>query len=115
MLYLPPNIAHDGLSLDAGCQTWSIGFRAPTYKELISEILWRTTEALENDPNLCQLYADPKQLATLDSCAVPKDLVAAVSKHLNGLHWSDSDISCTLASMLSEPKPQTVFASLQRK
>jgi len=110
MLYLPPNIAHDGLALDAGCQTWSIGFRAPTYKELISEILWRTTEALENDPKLCQLYTDPKQPATLDTSTVPKDLVAAVSKHLNGLRWSDSDISCTLASILSEPKPQTVFA-----
>ena len=109
MLYLPPNIAHDGVSLDAGCQTWSIGFRAPTYKELISEILWRTTEALENDPALSQLYADPKQSATLDASAVPQDLVAAVSKHLNGLHWSESDISCTLASILSEPKAQTVF------
>jgi 50S ribosomal protein L16 3-hydroxylase len=77
---------------------------------LISEILWRTTEALENDPKLCQLYTDPKQPATLDTSTVPKDLVAAVSKHLNGLRWSDSDISCTLASILSEPKPQTVFA-----
>jgi 50S ribosomal protein L16 3-hydroxylase len=78
---------------------------------LISEILWRTTEALENDPKLSELYADPKQSATLDASAVPQDLVVAVSKHLNGLHWSDSDISCTLASILSEPKAQTVFAA----
>ena len=76
---------------------------------MISEILWRTTEALENDPKLCQLYTDPKQPATIDSSAIPKDLVTAVSKHLNSLHWSDSDISCTLASILSEPKPQTIF------
>ena len=37
MLYLPPNIAHDGIALDAGCQTWSVGFRVPTYSELINE------------------------------------------------------------------------------
>jgi 50S ribosomal protein L16 3-hydroxylase len=109
MLYLPPNIAHDGIAVDAGCQTWSVGFKAPNYKDLISEILWRTTEVLENDPELNQLYADPKQLAIQDSALVPAALVQAIHQKINQIHWSPSDISCTLASILSEPKPQTVF------
>jgi 50S ribosomal protein L16 3-hydroxylase len=110
MLYLPPNIAHDGLALDAGCQTWSIGFRSPNYKELVNEILWRTTEALESNSDLTQIYKDPSQKATLDPALVPEQLVEAVQKHLNQLKWSKSDVSCTLASILSEPKPQTVFS-----
>jgi 50S ribosomal protein L16 3-hydroxylase len=110
MLYLPPNIAHDGLALDGGCQTWSIGFRSPNYKELVNEILWRTTEALESNSTLTELYKDPSQKATLDPALVPEQLVEAVQKHLNQLKWSKSDISCTLASILSEPKPQTVFS-----
>jgi 50S ribosomal protein L16 3-hydroxylase len=109
MLYLPPNIAHDGIALDGGCQTWSIGFRVPNYKELVNEILWRTTEALENEPDLCRLYSDPHQAATLDPALIPAQLVEAVQKKLNSLQWSKSDVSCTLASILSEPKPQTVF------
>lgn len=32
MLYLPPHIAHDGIALDPGCQTWSVGFRSPVSK-----------------------------------------------------------------------------------
>ena len=109
MLYLPPNVAHDGIAVDAGCQTWSVGFKAPNYKDLISEILWRTTEVLESDPELNQLYADPKQLAIQDSALVPTALVQAIHQKINQIHWSHSDISCTLASILSEPKPQTVF------
>jgi 50S ribosomal protein L16 3-hydroxylase len=110
MLYLPPNIAHDGVALDSGCQTWSIGFRTPHYKELVNEILWRTTEALENHPTLSLLYKDPGQNATLDPALVPEKLIEAVQKHLNELEWSKSDVSCSLASILSEPKPQTIFS-----
>ena len=109
MLYLPPNIAHDGIALDAGCQTWSVGFRVPTYKELVNEILWRTTEALENDPEFCRLYTDPHQPATKDPALVPDELIKVIQNKLNGIHWSKSDVSCTLAAVLSEPKPQVVF------
>jgi 50S ribosomal protein L16 3-hydroxylase len=109
MLYLPPNMAHDGIALDGGCQTWSVGFRVPNYRELVNEILWRTTEALENNPALNKLYSDPHQKATLDPALVPEELVKVIRKQLNSLQWSKSDVSCTLASILSEPKPQTLF------
>ncbi|QWD79142.1 cupin domain-containing protein [Polynucleobacter sp. MWH-Spelu-300-X4] len=113
MLYLPPNVAHDGIAVDAGCQTWSVGFKVPNYKDLISEILWRTTEALENDPKLNQLYKDPQQRAIQDPALVPQELIDSVYEKLNKIHWSKSDISCTLASILSEPKPQTYFIAPQ--
>ena len=34
MLYLPPNVAHHGVALDAG-MTWSIGSRAPSGADLL--------------------------------------------------------------------------------
>ncbi len=113
MLYLPPNVAHDGIAVDAGCQTWSVGFKVPNYKDLITEILWRTTEVLENNPTLNQLYADPQQHAMNDPARVPESLVQSVYEKLQSIHWSKSDISCTLASLLSEPKPQTYFTPPQ--
>ncbi len=36
MLYLPPGIAHYGLSLDDQCMTWSFGFRAPSAAAMIA-------------------------------------------------------------------------------
>ncbi len=63
MLYLSPHIAHDGIALDAGCQTWSVGFRAPSFKALLQEGLWRLAESLEEIPELDQKFSDPKQEA----------------------------------------------------
>jgi 50S ribosomal protein L16 3-hydroxylase len=42
MLYLPPNYAHEGVSVGA-CMTYSIGFRAPAELELARELLQRMT------------------------------------------------------------------------
>lgn len=36
MLYIPPGIAHNGVAVGADCMTYSIGFRSPSRKELIS-------------------------------------------------------------------------------
>ncbi|TDO99479.1 cupin domain-containing protein [Marinomonas balearica] len=38
ILYLPPNFAHNGRSLDNECLTYSIGFRAPSSSEALSGI-----------------------------------------------------------------------------
>jgi 50S ribosomal protein L16 3-hydroxylase len=57
LLYLPPQIAHDGVALDPGTQTWSVGFRAPSYRELLQETLWRLADQLEDDLSLAGLLA----------------------------------------------------------
>src|SRR5882672_8323909 len=58
MLYLPPGFAHDGVAVDA-CYTYSIGFRAPSHRELVSQFLIFLEERL-NPPGR---YEDP-DLAT---------------------------------------------------
>ncbi|TCK09397.1 cupin domain-containing protein [Marinobacterium mangrovicola] len=35
MLYLPPQVAHNGYALGDGCMTYSIGFRAPAHNEIL--------------------------------------------------------------------------------
>ena len=54
LLYLPPRLAHYGVALD-DCMTYSIGFRAPAYEDLISGFLTHVLEQL--DP--LDRYADP--------------------------------------------------------
>lgn len=46
MLYLPPGVAHHGIALD-DCLTFSIGFRAPTQKELLSAFAEQLDEFAE--------------------------------------------------------------------
>src|SRR6185436_3904772 len=58
MLYLPPRWAHDGVAVGE-CQTYSIGFRAPSQAELAREVLQRLAEDSEEAVGE-SLYADPR-------------------------------------------------------
>ncbi|GAA5119058.1 JmjC domain-containing protein [Alloalcanivorax gelatiniphagus] len=42
VLYLPPGVAHHGVALDSDCITWSVGFRAPDYRDLLAEMVAET-------------------------------------------------------------------------
>ncbi|ARB45605.1 cupin domain-containing protein [Alloalcanivorax xenomutans] len=53
VLYLPPGVAHHGVASDSDCVTWSVGFRAPDYRDLLAEMV---AECLANQPE--QLYRD---------------------------------------------------------
>jgi 50S ribosomal protein L16 3-hydroxylase len=112
MLYLPPHVAHEGVSLDAGCQTWSVGFRAASYRELLQEGLWRLAESLEALPALDQRYQDPRQAATDQPDTLPSELVNQLRTHVKGLKLDSIDTMLPgIASYLSEPKPHAFFSS----
>lgn len=44
ILYLPPGIAHHGVAKGDNCTTWSIGFRAPRYADMVMRIAEQITE-----------------------------------------------------------------------
>jgi 50S ribosomal protein L16 3-hydroxylase len=110
MLYLPPHVAHEGVSLDAGCQTWSVGFRAASYRELLQEGLWRLTESLDALPALDQRYQDPQQAATDCPDTLPPELVKQLGTQVKGLKLNSVDTMLPgVAAYLSEPKPHAFF------
>jgi len=114
MLYLPPHIAHDGIALDAGCQTWSVGFRSPSFKELLQEGLWRLAESLENIPELERKFADPKQGATTQAEQIPQELIEQLSWQLKNLRLDRIERFLPgISAYLSEPKPQAIFEGPQ--
>jgi 50S ribosomal protein L16 3-hydroxylase len=110
MLYLPPHVAHDGIALDAGCQTWSVGFRSPSFKELLQEGLWRLAESLEDFSELDKKFADPKQNATQHPQQIPDELILQIQNQLNRLQLNRVDQFLPgIATYLSEPKQQALF------
>ena len=112
MLYLPPHVAHEGVSLDAGCQTWSVGFRAASYRELLQEGLWRLAESLEALPALDQRYQDPRQAATDQPDTLPSELINQLRTQVKSLKLDSIDTMLPgIASYLSEPKPHAFFSS----
>lgn len=114
MLYLPPQVAHDGIALDPGCQTWSVGFRSPSYKELLQEGLWHLAESLEELPGLSKRFADPGQGATDAAEQLPQELINQVKLKLKGLKLDQVDTFLPgIAAYLSEPKAQAIFDAPQ--
>jgi 50S ribosomal protein L16 3-hydroxylase len=114
MLYLPPHVAHDGIALDAGCQTWSVGFRSPSFKELLQEGLWRLAESLEDIPALEQKFADPKQGATHYAEQLPSELIKQLRSKLKELKLDQIEgFLPGITAYLSEPKQQALFHAPQ--
>ncbi len=54
MLYLPPRLAHEGEAIEP-CMTYSVGFRAPSYREIVFGMLGSVPAYPEPEPR----YTDP--------------------------------------------------------
>jgi 50S ribosomal protein L16 3-hydroxylase len=109
MLYLPPHIAHDGTAVDE-CMTYSIGFRAPLYQEVVEAFIDHLRDSVVVDGR----YADPELRAT----ARPGRIDAALQRKLAGAiaqwRFDKKEIARFIGCFLTEPKPDVVFAAPAR-
>jgi 50S ribosomal protein L16 3-hydroxylase len=105
MLYLPPGWAHNGVAVDA-CMTYSIGFRAPTWRDLAVDFL----RHIEDDVALEGMYRDPQLAPTRHPARVPSQMIAASAAQLERLRWRAAEVKRFLGRHLSEPKTHVVFS-----
>jgi 50S ribosomal protein L16 3-hydroxylase len=114
MLYLPPRYAHDGVALDTGCQTYSIGFRAPKAGELAREILHRLAEEIGDaldagEPSWSQLYADKAQEATAAPGQFPPALQAFAQQAIQKAMQDKRLLEQLVGEYLTDPKLSVYF------
>ena len=106
MLYLPPEYAHEGVAVDA-CFTYSIGFRAPSHRELVSRFLAHLDDGLVVDGR----YADPDLRAQEKPARIDASMVDKIQAVLGSITWSRRDVVAFIGGYLTEPGSQVVFAS----
>ena len=99
MLYLPPGVAHDGVA-QTDCLTWSIGFRAPTDRELVAGFLDFLHERLEPEGQ----YRDRGAAPARHPGAIPARLEEHVARAISRVRWSAADLREFAGRFLSEPK-----------
>ena len=104
MLYLPPAFAHDGVAVGA-CYTYSIGFRAPSHRELMSQFLIFLEERLDSSGR----YSDPDLSMQAHPAKIGAGMIARVERVLGEISWSRLDVIEFLGSYLTEPKPHVLF------
>ena len=105
MLYLPPGIAHDGIA-ETACLTWSVGFRAPSDREIVEGFLdyLRDTIAIEGH------YGDRGALATRHPGELPPRMLEHIAGTLRRVRWRPRDVRAFAGRLLSEPKAHVFFA-----
>ena len=104
MLYLPPHYAHNGIALD-DCMTYSIGFRAPSHQELITQFLVYLQDNLKADGR----YTDPDLKAQIHPAEISSEMHEQVNTILKKISWNQQNIEDFLGCYLSEPKPHVFF------
>jgi len=108
-LYLPPGVAHDGVALD-DCATWSVGFRAPSARELAAGwCAW-----LEDSVQEERLYADPGLAMQRSDSWLSDDYVSNAARLIAPLAFDRRRFERFLGCHLTEPRSSVVFASPRR-
>lgn len=104
MLYLPPHYAHNGIAED-DCMTYSIGFRAPSHHELITQFL----NYLQDNVAVEGRYSDTDLQLQLHPSKISAAMQSQVNSILKKIKWNRSDIEDFLGIYLSEPKTHVFF------
>jgi 50S ribosomal protein L16 3-hydroxylase len=102
ILYLPPGVPHWGIA-EGDCLTWSVGFRAPAWREITAGWLAHVAERFSppgrwrDPPDL----APPADAAELDDALI-RDVRAVIAHTLAAA--GDEDLADWLGALLTEPK-----------
>ena len=103
MLYLPPNVAHYGVALN-DCMTFSIGFRAPRYSELLSA--WTDDQIVHLPARLH--YQDPDLQPPGHSGEIDAAARQRIRNIIRQQFVSDSDIDRWFGRYITEPPSQSL-------
>ncbi|RYE86701.1 MAG: cupin domain-containing protein [Myxococcales bacterium] len=104
LLYLPPLYAHHGVALDE-CLTYSVGFRAPSARELTARFLAWLPEYVAAEG----MYADPDLTPAARPAEIDDRMVGKVEQMLASIRWDRELVGRFVGQYLSDPKPHLSF------
>lgn len=87
MLYLPPHLAHYGIA-QGECMTYSIGFRAPSKRDLVESYLG----ILSDQTSLTSRFTDPKRTLQKHPAEISQQDISALKKMLFEALQQDDDL-----------------------
>ena len=104
VLYLPPGMPHDGVALDDGCTTISVGFRAPGLIDLADRLAEaaadRWQDAVENEPR----FGDAGREVAGDPFALTGPDLARARAILQGALDDDGLVARLLGEQVTMPR-----------
>lgn len=111
MLYLPPRIAHHGVSLDDACMTYSIGFRAPSHEALVADFMQHVLERIDPDAR----YSDPDLSPPASPGEISEDARRYVRSLIRGFTDDDAVLDRWFGAYVTEPRRDRFAMPLPEK
>jgi 50S ribosomal protein L16 3-hydroxylase len=102
MLYLPPNIAHHGVALD-DCMTFSIGFLAPTYSEMIQDFIDFSLHKMDGR------YTDPQLQPPENVGEISGEALQQIQNIIRSMPTDNHSINQWFGCFVSESRANTVY------
>lgn len=99
VLYLPPRVAHHGVAVDDDCMTYSVGFRAPSHRELIGDFLQHAMEHIDPDKR----FSDPERAPLDHPGCLPAEDRQQVRTLLRNLVADDDAIDAWFGRFMTRP------------
>ncbi len=104
VLYIPPGMAHHGVALDDNCITLSVGFRAPSHADILSEYSHFLAEKLPGHQRYHDTDLKPRIEPHHHSGMISNNDVKRIKQQMLA-HFSDeNNIQRWMAEYLSLPK-----------
>jgi 50S ribosomal protein L16 3-hydroxylase len=98
MLYIPPGVAHWGVA-EGDCMTYSIGFRAPSHADILTELSQDIASTLTNDLR----FSDPHLTLQKNSGEINAQAIAQVQTLLQQ-HFTAENIAHWFGKHMTERK-----------
>ena len=100
MLYIPPQIGHNGIALDNDCMTYSIGFRAPSHEEILNGF----TDFICENLNEEQRYSDPDLILQDNPGEISSITINKIKSILEDYHNNDDGLAEWFGGYMTTPK-----------
>jgi len=99
LLYIPPNFAHHGIAIGES-MTYSIGFRAPCYRDLLMDYAKSVAEQLDD----AELYTDPDLTVQREPGLLAQRAIDTMQRKLHDALFTGHGFAKWLACELSKPR-----------
>ena len=100
MLYIPPQVGHNGVSESDDCMTYSVGFRAPSHAEVLRSFTDFVGEKLTSESR----YSDPGIATQTNPGEISADALTQIRGIFNQYLNDESQVAQWLGEYVTDPK-----------
>ena len=100
MLYIPPQVGHNGIGESDDCMTYSVGFRAPSHAEIMRSFTDFVGEKLTSESR----YTDPDLALQENSGEITPEAIEKVRQIFTDYLADDTKLAQWLGQYVTDPK-----------